>query len=427
MDSVRTLIIGAGISGLSTAAFLEDEDYLVVEADAEIGGYCKTVKRSGFVWDYSGHFFHFKHADIEAWLRQRMPGQDIRTVRKRSFVQYGGKWIDFPFQKNIHQLPQAEFIECLYDLFFARAPALGLLGKDAAAAPEENFQQMLYARFGKGIAERFLIPYNEKLYATQLSRLDKDAMGRFFPHADLVDIVRNMRAGEDTSYNATFTYPEGGAIEYVKAIATEVEPSKLALSERVLSIDLQRKVVRTDKRELRFERLVSSAPFNRLVAATGLPHDPEVFTWNQVLVFNLGFDRKGPRDVHWLYFPDRACAFYRVGFYDNIFDADRLSLYVEVGFPRGERIELPAVRARVLEDLRAQGVIAEHQLVAEHSVVMDPAYVHITRQSIEEHRRLSAQLRSHGVHSIGRYGGWTYCSIEDNIVEARALAAELSR
>ena len=26
-----------------------------------------------------------------------------------------------------------------------------------------------------------------------------------------------------------------------------------------------------------------------------------------------------------------------------------------------------------------------------------------------------------GVHSIGRYGGWTYCSIEDNIVEARAL------
>jgi hypothetical protein len=26
------------------------------------------------------------------------------------------------------------------------------------------------------------------------------------------------------------------------------------------------------------------------------------------------------------------------------------------------------------------------------------------------------------VYSIGRYGGWTYCSIEDNIVEARALA-----
>jgi hypothetical protein len=26
------------------------------------------------------------------------------------------------------------------------------------------------------------------------------------------------------------------------------------------------------------------------------------------------------------------------------------------------------------------------------------------------------------VHSIGRYGAWTYCSIEDNMLEARALA-----
>jgi hypothetical protein len=34
-----------------------------------------------------------------------------------------------------------------------------------------------------------------------------------------------------------------------------------------------------------------------------------------------------------------------------------------------------------------------------------------------------AALAEHGVHSIGRYGGWTYCSIEDNIVEARALVA----
>jgi hypothetical protein len=28
------------------------------------------------------------------------------------------------------------------------------------------------------------------------------------------------------------------------------------------------------------------------------------------------------------------------------------------------------------------------------------------------------------VYSIGRYGSWTYCSIEDNIVEARALAEQ---
>lgn len=424
MESVRTLIVGAGVSGLSTAAFLMDRDFLVLEADAEIGGYCKTVKRDGFVWDYSGHFFHFKHPDVEAWLRARMPGQEIRTVQKHSFIAYGGRQIDFPFQKNIHQLPQAEFVECLYDLFFARAPALGLLGTPAAPAVEENFKQMLYARFGRGIAEKFLIPYNEKLYACDLSKLDKDAMGRFFPHADLVDIVRNMRPSQDTSYNASFTYPRGGAIEYVKAIASEVPASQIALNERLERIDLQAKVAHTSKRSLRFESLVSSMPFNRLAKMSGLPHDPGVFTWNKVLVFNLGFDRKGAKDVHWIYFPDRECSFYRVGFYDNIFDTDRLSLYVELGFPRDAEVDIPKARAQVLEDLRRQGIIAEHQLVAEHAVVMDPAYVHITRASLAEHARLSASLRERGVHSIGRYGGWTYCSIEDNIVEARALAAK---
>src|SRR3954466_12140645 len=164
MESVRVLIVGAGVSGLATAAALEERgerDYLVLEADREIGGYCKTVKRDGFVWDYSGHFFHFRHRQIEDWLRTRMQGQKIRTVAKRSFVKYAGRLIDFPFQKNIHQLPQDEFIDCLYDLYFAQGQ------------PEDgSFKSMLYARFGRSIAEKFLIPYNEKLYAADLSRLD---------------------------------------------------------------------------------------------------------------------------------------------------------------------------------------------------------------------------------------------------------------
>ena len=52
------LIIGAGISGLSYANFIEN-DFFIVEKESEPGGYCKTIKRNGFVWDYSGHFFSF--------------------------------------------------------------------------------------------------------------------------------------------------------------------------------------------------------------------------------------------------------------------------------------------------------------------------------------------------------------------------------
>jgi protoporphyrinogen oxidase len=422
MESVRTLIVGAGMSGLATAAFSKDDDYLVVERDHEIGGYCKTILRDGFVWDYSGHFFHFKHPEIEAYLRERMPAQAVRTVEKRSFIDYAGERIDFPFQKNIHQLPKDELIECLVDLYFARAPDV------APRAPEEkNFKEMLYARFGRGIAEKFLIPYNEKLYACDLATLDKDAMGRFFPHANLTEIIANMRSADNASYNATFTYPEGGAIEYVKAMASSVHKDRIALSEALISIDLTRKIAHTSKRAIRFEQLVSSAPLPALLAMTGVDHDASVFSWNKVLVFNLGFDHKGARGVHWIYFPDRTLSFYRVGFYDNIFDSDRMSLYVEIGYPADAQIDVAAMRARVLDDLSRAGVVTSQKLVAHHDVVLDPAYVHITQGSLREHARVTPLLEAQGVYSIGRYGGWTYCSIEDNIVEARALCEKLAQ
>jgi hypothetical protein len=151
-----------------------------------------------------------------------------------------------------------------------------------------------------------------------------------------------------------------------------------------------------------------------------------VFTSNQVLVFNLGFDRKGPRDVHWMYFPDPALSFYRVGWYDNIFDGDRMSLYVEIGAPDGAPFDVPALRERVLADLRREGIVTDHQLVAEHHVALDPAYVHITKASLAETARLRTVLGEAGVHSVGRYGAWTYCSIEDNLVETRELAARLA-
>ena len=348
--------------------------------------------------------------------------QKIRVVDKKSYVAYGGRHIDFPFQKNIHQLPQADFVDCLYDLYFARVPPHA----DAAAPSETNFKEMLYARFGRSIAEKFLIPYNEKLYGCDLATLDRDAMGRFFPHADLTDVIRNMKVADNRSYNSTFTYPEGGAFEYVRALVSAVRPGAITLDEPLVGLDLTRKLARTPRREIRFDRLVSSIPFFRLAELSGLAHDASVWSWNKVLVFNLGFDRKGARDVHWVYYPDRSLAFYRVGYYDNIFDGDRLSLYVEIGFPRDVDVDVAALRARVLADLERAGVTSGHRLVADHSVIMDPAYVHITRRSIAEHGALTGALRAHDVHSIGRYGGWTYCSIEDNIVEARALVARLA-
>ena len=427
METVEHLVIGAGMSGLGFANWLRAEaaargrpapEVLVLDGEDEPGGYCRTIVQDGFVWDYSGHFFHFKDPAIEAWLRARIDGP-VHTVVKRSKVRVAGVDVDFPFQKNIHQLPRADFLRCLHDLYFRDEAGAG------RTATAGSFKDMLYRRFGRGIAEAFLVPYNEKLYATDLDRLDQDAMGRFFPHADIADIIRNMRVADNASYNSTFTYPAAGAVAYVRALLRDLPAGTLALGERVEAIDLRRRVVRTTKRELGYRRLVSSAPLPRLLAMCGLDHDADAFTWNKVLCFNLGFDRKGRTDTHWMYFPDPARSFYRVGWYDNILGGDRMSLYVELGADRHATLDVEAARARVLDDLAAEGLTDGHRLLSWHAVVLDPAYVHITRRAQAEHARVRPTLAAAGVHSVGRYGGWTYCSIEDNLLETRELARAL--
>ena len=68
------IVIGAGVSGLSYSNFTKN-DYLILEGDSEIGGYCKSIKQDGFVWDYSGHFFHFTDPDIKSYIFERMNKQ----------------------------------------------------------------------------------------------------------------------------------------------------------------------------------------------------------------------------------------------------------------------------------------------------------------------------------------------------------------
>ena len=51
---------------------------------------------------------------------------------------------------------------------------------------------------------------------------------------------------------------------------------------------------------------------------------------------------------------------------------------------------------------------------------MDPAYVHINEETSTEIHNLFAKLQKNNIYSIGRYGAWTYCSMEDCIVMANS-------
>lgn len=407
MKTVNTLVIGGGITGLSLASYLNDKDYLVLEKEKQVGGYCKTTIRNGFVWDYSGHFFHFKNPKIKQYVTQNIDCE-ILTVDKITNIYYKDTLIDFPFQYNIHQLPKDEFIECLYDVF------------KNTFIDKTTFKSYVKSILGNAICDKFIIPYNEKLYACDLNTLDHDSMGRFFPPTlEFKELMEKIKTNSNVkSYNDSFIYPVNGSYEFVKSILTRLDSDKIKTESEVKHIDLENKIVQTDSETYKFNNLVNTLSFDTFLRLTGQEVN---LSANKVAVFNLGFDQTTDIKSHWIYFPGNE-VFYRVGFYNNILGQDKMSLYVEIGFKQEDKINKDELLKQVINDLTKCRIVTNQNLIDHDFIVMNPAYVHITKESKHLYNKWCDKNNSNNIYSIGRYGSWTYCSIEDNIIQAKETA-----
>ena len=427
MIKIKNLIIGGGISGLAFANFCKSS-YMIIEKDDSVGGLCRTFYQGGYVWDYAGHFFHFTDAKIKRLFNDKISKEDLVFCKKNTKIYYGDIFVDYPFQMNIHQLPKADFIDCLYDLFHR-------LQKDSYC----DFQEMLYGKFGEGITERFLKPYNEKLYACNLVDLDVDAMGRFFPYAEPEQIIDNMKNATYKSYNSVFEYPKKGAFAFVEALLNDISSGSIRLNTSLFKLDIDRHMATIcsggEYQEIHYDNLINTIPLNAFISCIDNTNSiiikdilsQENLHSNKVLVFNIGFDKKSQfNDIHWIYFPSKEINFYRVGFYDNILGGDKLSLYVEIGLASDDNVDIDDQFEKTIKNLKKTGIISDHKVIEWNHVIMSPGYVHISSDSKKSVYSLEENLKRYNVYTIGRYGKWTYCSIEDCIKMALNLADELN-
>lgn len=418
---VKYLIIGAGISGLTFANYVKD--YLIIEKEPEVGGYCRTIKRNGFVWDYAGHFFHFNTEEFKEKFINKMPKKDIIYNEKCTKILYKNSFIDFPFQTNIHQLEKDEFIDCLYDLFNKEE-------KDKY----DNFLDMLYGKFGKSIVEKFLKPYNEKLYAIDLKELDVDAMGRFFPYADKEAIIKNMKEEKTDSYNNSFLYPINGAGSFINVLYDNLNKEKVILNTEVTKLDTDNKYAYLSNGDkIQYEYLINTIPLNRFFELLGNYNEIiKEMSYNKVLVFNLGFDKPSPlcKKEHWLYIPSKDRNYYRVGFYNNILGENKLSMYIEIGYNKNYEITSKEIKKQLdltIENLKKDKIIDNNiKLIDYEPIIMDPAYVHINTDSTKKINKIKKELSKNNIYSIGRYGAWIYNCMEDSMVVAKELAENLN-
>ena len=435
MQEVSTLIIGAGLTGLSCAHHLRD-DYLIVEKENEPGGMVRTrVRAGGFQCDGTGHWLHLRNAGMKELVNRLLGGQLVEYERK-AVIHLCGAFTPYPFQANTYGLPREVVMECLLGLLKARHPED--FGLTPPGVPPKNFRECVERLFGEGICKHFMVPYNEKLMGVKLEEISATYADRFIPRPSLEDVIKGALgfSRESLGYNAKFVYPRNGGISALpQSLATALKAPPL-YNTSVTSVDLKAKVATLSNGEqVRFRRLLNTMALPRFLSVLAdVPSEIRAtaarLRATTVHYFDLGV--RGPGDVasqhHWIYFPEPQYIFYRVGSYSAVHadaaPAGCRSYYVEMSGGVQEWLARPEeLKQRVLADLRKARVLSAHDEIL-FAELCDIPYAYVVFDENYEpcRKTILDWLAQNGAASAGRWGGWNYGGMEDALLEGKAAA-----
>lgn len=424
----KIVILGAGLSGLSTSFFLKKIkiEAPIFEKEKECGGLCRSIKKDGFIFDFSGHLLHFRNRKILSLVRSLL-GSNLIRHRRNSWIYTFNKFIPYPFQTNLHYLPKKIAKECL--LRFTEFRNNGLASFNGA-----SFSEWINRQFGSGIARHFMIPYNEKFWKTPLKKLTYDWAERFILMPSSEDIIKDScgRSRQDLGYNASFWYPKTGGIEeLIKVFTPGVKD--VFLNREAKEIDLKKKIItfKNGPKE-KYDILISTVPLPELAKIVkGLPKSMlsnfKKLKWLSIYNINFGIEKIIQPNRHWIYFPQKNIPFFRTGFFHNFSSSltpvDKGSIYIEISYTKDKPIAKKNITLDIRKDLEKIGIVKKGvRVCCEDAKDIKYGYpIYDSNYSAAKDAILKF-LSQNNIISCGRFGGWQYFSMEDVILEAQEIA-----
>ena len=429
---VKTVIIGAGLAGLSTALHLpKDTDQAVVlEAQSYVGGKARSEQIDGFTFDVTGHWLHLRDPEMRALVLSLCGEDHFQHVQRLSRVWSNGVYTRYPFQANVYGLPPEIVRDCVMGAIEAdRAKPAQMNLEDEP----ENFADWIRFYFGEGIAQHFMIPYNAKLWGVPAHEITSRWCQRFVPRPKLEEIISGAVGcnQEGMGYNATFLYPKRGGIQSVaERLADAVGRERIHLDHPVTQIDvIGRSVTLESGMTIEYEELISTLPLPELIDRCAQVPDEvrasrQKLRATEVVYLNVGISGHLGHSDHWIYVPESRWPMYRVGSFSNALSTMApdgcSSLYIELS---DRETPIEALLPEVFEGLIEMGLIEDaSQVMFAHPRRISNAYVIYDFNYFEAHATLHRWLDTVGIKSTGRYGDWNYSSMEDALINGRDAA-----
>lgn len=430
-DAAVIGILGGGLSGLVLASRLGDAE--VLEADERPGGLCRSLTADGYTFDPHGSHILFSRKQEANRFYEELLGNNVCRRRRNTKIYYKGRYVKYPFENGLSDLPTEDNVACLTG--FIEAYIVRAAG---GSSPPKNFKEWMYGRFGAGITEAYLLPYNEKIWKTPADRMAFEWVDGRVPDPPLADIVRASLGvpTEGYTHQLHFLYPREGGIEsLVRGLLPRVR--KLHTRFRVTSIRKRGDawLVSDGHSEREYERLVSTIPIPELIRAlAGAPKDVHTaglsLTHRSLVTVMLGLERPPMNDFSWVYFPRPEDGWFnRISFPSNF--SDRVAptgassavaeMTCDVGDPVWSSPDETLVD-HVVTHAERMGIFRRSDVRVSRVARTPYAYVVFDLAHRRNLDLVTAYADRVGLELLGRFGQFDYINTDEVILRGLSLA-----
>jgi protoporphyrinogen oxidase len=414
---MRVGVLGGGLSGLVVGGYTH-HDFEVLEAGDRLGGHCQSLVEKGYTFDLGGpHILFSKNTEILAEIHNRL-GNNLTLKRRDNRICYKGRLVKYPFENGLYDLDPQDRFECLYSYLHNNYPA------------PKNFKEWMYHVFGQGIAEKYMIPYNEKIWNIPSEQLAFDWVDGRVPRPPEEDVVKSAVGviTEGYTHQLTFGYPKSGGIEALPRAYADLCP-RLTLNFKVARVwkDGNEWFVSDGRQTKVYDQLVSTIPIQDLVdALPDVPGDVHQavhgLRYNSLTVVMLGARCRHPLPYTALYVPDPAIVFHRLSFPLNFTDEgappEHMAVAAEITTNPGDGVhELDdhQMSLRVINELDTMGIIHHNDVTFARCYRTKQAYVVRTFDYKKKLASALSYLNSLGIVSVGRNAEFEYINMDEAI------------
>ena len=204
LKNKKVLVLGAGISGCSTAWLLKrlGADVTLVEKEGHCGGIGKTYMLDGSRYEFGPHILHAKEKHTIAFY-EKYGVRPIEYYAKMSADDTLEKLIDFPYSVDtIFQLPRE----------IGRLVVQELFESEKKEIDHSNLETYLQSVLGKTLYEKYNLGYSKKFWGKDPKDIPANAAANWI----------SLRTNDKRLFLEWQAYPKGDFNEFMEWVRKDI-------------------------------------------------------------------------------------------------------------------------------------------------------------------------------------------------------------